>query len=64
MNYLFYLMNASGLIDTAKTYRHADDSMALTFAQGLAAETMVEVWQRDRRVGMVPPRRGGMALAR
>ncbi|GEM_PF-1402887 len=64
MNYLFYLMNTSGLIDSARTYRHTNDDVALAFAQGLAAATMVEVWQGDRRVGLVPPQRGGLSLAR
>ncbi len=63
-DYRFYLMNDSGLIDTVRTYRQADDNMALAFAQSLAAETMVEVWQHDRRVGLVPPRRGGLARAK
>lgn len=48
-------MNASGLIDTVRMYRHTGDGMALTFARRLAAETVIEVQPanqslRQRRV--------------
>ena len=55
LNYRFYLLNANGMIDTAQVHRLADDAAALSYARDLGHSNPVEVWQQERRIGMIPP---------
>ena len=55
MEYKFFRMNMGGVVDTAQTVRLADDTAAVSHAQGFGGGLAVEIWRRDRKIATVPP---------
>ena len=53
--YAVYILNMAGMIDTATDLVCPTDQTAVIEAQRLAAKGMVEVWQGERRVAVIPP---------
>ena len=52
--YNFFRMNDSGVVDTAKRLKFADDGLATAYAHDLAHSGRIEIWSGRRRVGVIP----------
>ena len=60
--YRAYLVGENGVFRSAEAFEALSDTAALAFAQQFARQGNVEVWQLDRKIGLLqaeesPPRR-------
>lgn len=57
MNYRFFRLNGSGVVDSVQVLPMADDAAAITHAEGLGNGAIVEVWTNDRKIASIAPTR-------
>jgi hypothetical protein len=56
-NYIVYLLDGDGKIRGAEWIAAVSDDHALAQVRALGSATPCELWQLDRKIGRVPPRR-------
>ena len=55
--YRAYLVSDDGVFRSAEAFDALSDAAALAFAQQFARQGNVEVWQLDRKIGLLEPER-------
>ena len=54
-NFRLYRLDGAGKIGTAEWLEAEDENHALELARALNASTAVEIWNRNKLIGRVPP---------